>query len=108
MATLSIEAYSPDGRWTKIGSIGPADLPGSLSDNRPDGGRDVYVFKCLGPLSVIYRSDAGMDIETGSLREIAASGSEVVKELRSGSEPYEMRVKTDKSPEPRQIRFVHV
>ena len=108
MAPLIIEAYSPDGSWTKIGGIGPADLPGSLSHNRPDGGRDIYVFMCLGSSSVIYRSEAGMDIETGSLREIAASGYEVVRKIRSGSEPYEMRIKSDKSPEPRRIRFVHV
>ena len=49
-----------------------------------------------------------MDIETGSLREIAASGYEVVRKIRSGSEPYEIRIKSDKSPEPRRIRFVHV
>lgn len=111
MSPLRVEIYNPEARnWIKIGEVKPNDLPGSISDNKSDGSRDVYMFECAADnsKSTIYRSGFGADIDLGSMRVVSPDPSqlEVVKELNK-NESFEMVVKTDKSPGPRRIRFSH-
>lgn len=112
MAPLNIEVFHPiEKEWIKAGEVKPTDPPGSVSDNKVDGSRDVYLFKCEADnsKSIIYRSKFGIDREIGNnLREVLTDPSqlEIIKELKKG-ETHEMKVKTDKSPEPKLIRFTH-
>lgn len=102
-----LEVYDKD-RWVTVGCMLPGERPGSVSDNQPRG-RDVYIFECAldDSRSMLYRSRFGIDMDDSSTRRIDAAGREVVKELVKG-ESYETTIKTDKSPEPRRIRFRHV
>jgi len=106
---LKLEIYGPDGSWIEIGKVKPGDLPGSISDNKPDGSRDIYIFGCLldDSKSVIYRSKAGLDGEIGLVRVLTSADLETVAELKRG-DTHEMRIKTDRSPEERRIRFTHI
>lgn len=110
MAPLSIEIYNQGvDLWIKAGELKPGDQPGSLSDNKPDGSRDIYLFECAPDdlSSTVYRSEVGADIEVGQLRVVDPVGNlEVIKRLKQG-ESFEMEIKTDKSPEPHRIRFTH-
>ena len=113
MSPLRIEAYNPElSRWIQVGEVKPGDSPGSISDNKPDGTRDVYMFGCApdNSKSIIYRSGLGLDteVERGRLRVVMPDPSrfETVKELNPG-ESYKMTVKTDVSQAPGQIRFTH-
>ncbi|MCX6774499.1 MAG: hypothetical protein NTY99_00195 [DPANN group archaeon] len=110
MAPLDVEICGPDEKWIKVNTVKPIDLPGSITDNKPDGSRELYIFQCSldGLYSIIYRSKAGIDAEKGLGRMITTTGLDVVKELKKGDKPYEMSIKTDKSSETRRIRFVHV
>lgn len=113
MSPLRIEVYNPErNSWIQAGEVKPGDPPGSISSNKPDGSRDVYMFDCApdDSKSTIQRSGFGVDAELaeGRLRAVVPDPSrlEVVKELKPG-ESYEMTIKTDRSPQPRQIRFTH-
>ena len=113
MSPLRIEAYNPEvDKWAFVGEIKPNDPPGSVSDNKPDGKRDVYLFECEkdDSKSIIYRSGFGADIELegGKLRKVEMDPSrlEVVKEIKPG-ESHEMTIKTDRSPVPVLLRFTH-
>jgi hypothetical protein len=110
MTPLKLEIYTQNKNWIKVGELRAGDQPGSVSDNKPDGSRDVYMFECSpdDSKSTIYRSKAGIDTEIGPMRTLTTVGAEVIKELKRGGDPYEMRIKTDKSPEARLIRFTHV
>ncbi len=110
MASLTLEVYATADEWKKIGELKPGDPIGSISNNKPNGTRDIYMFECLpdGSKSIIYRSKAGIDIEYGLTRMVTTEGAEVIKELRIGDEPYIMEVSTDRSPKSRrQIRFTY-
>ena len=106
---LRVEVYAND-RWTEFTMLNPGDRQGSISDIMPDGRRDVYIFECKADdsLSTIYRSLLGIDVADERIREIYSAGQEFVKTLGKGDKPYEMTVKTERSPEPRKIRFTHV
>lgn len=112
MAPLHIEIFHPEYKeWLRVGKVHPTDPPGSISDNKPDGKRDLYQFECEkdDSKSTIYRSGLGVDMEVGTrFREaiIDPSKLEIVKELKKG-ESFEMDVKSDKSPTSRKIRFTH-
>jgi len=110
MSPLRIEAFNPvDKQWVRVGEVRPTDPPGSISDNKPDGKRDIFMFKCErdDSKSIIYRSGIGIDEEVGRFRVITDfSKLEVVKELKKG-ESFEMDIKTDKRPASRKIRFTH-
>ena len=106
---LNLEVYNiKKSKWIKVGCINPGDLPGSMSDNKSGGTRDVYIFECLSDnsKSIIYRSKSGTDTENERLRKITTSELETIKELRKG-EYYEMKIMTDRSLEARLIRFLH-
>lgn len=110
MSPLKLKIFRErQGGWVTIGDVKPGDRPGSISDNKADGARDVYVFKCSedDSKSTIYRSEGGVDTEKGDIRTvIPLEGLTIVKELKKG-ESYEIEVKTDVSKEPRKIRFSH-
>ena len=110
MSPLNLEIYSPNRTWIKVAEIRRGDLPGSISDNKSDGSRDVYMFGCLpdDSKSVIYRLKAGLDKEIGPLRAITTKGVDIVTEIRRGDKPYKMEIKTDKSHQTRKIRFTHI
>jgi len=110
MAPLKVEVYVSDNEWRIVGFARPG-MPGSLSDNRPDGRRDIYRLECLpdDSKSFIYRSRGGADIEIGDLRAVfPTEGQEVIAELKRGDEPYRLMVATDRNLRPAVIRFTHV
>ena len=109
MSKLLLEIGDDKNDWTKIGEVMPGNPPGSLSNNKPDGTRDIYLFECSadGSKSSIYRSKSGADYALNPTRIVNTSGVDVVKELRIG-ESYELSIKTDRSPKPRRIRFSQV
>ncbi|MEK6948345.1 MAG: hypothetical protein AABX19_03835 [Nanoarchaeota archaeon] len=104
---LELEVYT-ETDWKLVGNVTPGKS-GSMSDNKGNGCRDIYVFECwkddLG--STFYRSISGIDAEINMDRIISHSGLEVIHTLRRGDEAYELEVKTDKSPIARRIRFIH-
>lgn len=110
---LQIEAYNPElSEWLKIGDVKPNDPPGSFSQNRPDGSRELYLFECAedNSQSTIYRSPFGIDTEIGNLRAVLNDRTEweVMKVLRKDDEPFRITIKTDNSPQRRVVRFTHI
>ena len=107
--SLRLELYVEGREWVKVGELLPGDRHGSISDNRPDGKRDIYLFQCEvgNSKSVIYRSTVGLDFEVKHLRVTSTQGLEVIKELTSLQPTYEMEVKTDQSSASKRIRFTH-
>ncbi|MEK6904360.1 MAG: hypothetical protein AABW87_02085 [Nanoarchaeota archaeon] len=109
MTFLGLEAKTADDKWVDVGKLRPGDPASSMSNNKPDGTREIYLFECLpdGSKSVIYLSIVGIDAEIGNLRVISTKRARIVKELTATDEPYIMEIRTDKSPRPRCIRFTH-
>lgn len=110
MAPLNIEVYNPArSEWINVGELKPGDRPGSMSQNKPDGTREVYLFECAqdDSHSSIYRSELGVDTEIVDARLVGTEGLEVVSELKSGDKPYILTVGTDISPQRRIVRFTH-
>lgn len=108
--TLSIEAYHPERQeWIKLPELNPGDRPGSVSQNKPDGTREVYLFECAPDDShtTIYRSTLGADAATPEIRIVTTEGLEIIKELRRGEEPFTLTLLTDTSSQRRIIRFIH-
>lgn len=111
MSPLRVEVLNQQNQWVQVGSeIKPGGPVGSISNNKHNGTREIYLLSCApdNSKSIIYRSGFGTDIDLGPQREVllALDKLEVVKELKKG-ESYEMFIKTDRSPEPRKIRFSH-
>ena len=112
MPPLEIEAYHK-GRevWVKSAEVKPGDPPGSISDNKPNGKRDIYMFECItdDSKSTIYRSVLGLDLESAKGERTVffdPSKREVVKELAKG-ESHEITVFTDKARQASLLRFTH-
>jgi len=109
MSPLRIEVYNPQMRdWVKAGEVKPGDPPGSISQNKPDGQREVYLFRCEhnDNESVIYRSEAGVDVASPEIRAISTEGLKEVARLKDG-ESHTISVKTDVSDARRVVRFTH-
>lgn len=109
MAPLNIEVYNPErSDWIKAGELKPGDRPGSMSQNKPDGSRDIYMFECAldDSHSTIYRSALGADTEIGDARLVTTTGLEVVKELRKGDQPFILTLRPDERVR-RMARFTH-
>ena len=111
MSPLRVEVYGSDVRqWIQAGEVKPGDPPGSMSDNKPDSTRDLYIFECDpdDSKSTIYKSELGVDVSQGNLRAVISDRSRwgIIKELEK-NEVFEMSVRTDISPRPRQVRFTH-
>ncbi|OGE78054.1 hypothetical protein A3J19_01080 [Candidatus Daviesbacteria bacterium RIFCSPLOWO2_02_FULL_41_8] len=108
--TLGVEVYNAMAKdWVQLPELKPGDRPGSVSQNKPDGEREVYLFECApdNSHSTIYRSTFGADTEIAETRVITTAGLEIVKELKRGEEPYVLTLKTDISDARRIIRFTH-
>jgi hypothetical protein len=96
--TLLLEVRPPGAsEWKTASVLGPADQEGSISDTRPDGVRDVILFRCEGGKSVISRSGGGIDFEEASQARVVLpfAGRETLAELGAG-EVYERDVRTDR------------
>lgn len=111
MSPLHVEVFhSIDKKWLRVGEVHSTDPAGSMSDNKPNGQRDLYRFECAkdDSKSTIYRCGISIDREIGVFREVLTDVSkmEVVKELKN-EESFEINVKTDKSSESIKIRFTH-
>lgn len=112
MAPLEIEVYNKQvGRWVKAGEVKPGDRPGSMSDSKADGKRDIYLFECAADdsKSIIYRSAFGADLESAKEERtifLDPSKRVVIKELVKG-ESYEMTVTTERARQSSRIRFTH-
>jgi hypothetical protein len=106
-----LEAYRhEDQKWIHVGDVPPGQS-GSLSQNLPEGRREVYIFECEQDDSktTLYKAAPGIDIEIGRMRASFNLGEmEVVKEIRRGDEPYRMSIKTDVSPQRRIMRLSHI
>ena len=99
---LVLEAYTH--LWSEVARLYPGDRPGSMSDTST-GTRKVYLFECMdNSTSRIYVSNTDGEEEMGDLRILARGGLTLFQELKSAS-LCEIVIKTDKSPEPRKIRF---
>lgn len=109
MSPLYTEVHIGGNNWHQVGVLNPGDNPGSMSDNRPDGSRQVYLFECSADdsHSLLYRSKAGIDAEIGVVRVMATDGLEEIKCLTKGDKPYSIRVQTDGNPRPTLVRFIH-
>lgn len=109
MSPLNVEVYNAQrNEWIRAGEVKPGDPPGSISQNKPDGSREVYLFQCEpdDKSSVIYRSEAGIDVANPQIRVIDSVGLEEVARLTE-AESHTISVKTDVSDARRVIRFTH-
>ncbi len=107
---LRIEAFNPhSNEWVKMGDLKPGEIPGSISQNKPDGKREIYIFECEpdDSKSVIYRSESGVDIATPQIRAALTEGLEQVAILTEGQD-YKLSVKTDTSSQRRLMKFTHI
>ena len=106
---LKVEVYA-NNKWIGLLMLKPGDRPGSISDIASSSIRDVYIFECKedGSLSTVYKSLAGVDVADERIREIHSAGQRLIRVLGRGDEPYEMTITTERSSEPRKIRFTHV
>lgn len=113
MSPLRIEAYRGDtSEWVSVGEVKPTDPPGTMSNNLPDGRREIYHFSCASDdsNSVIRKLPFGIDIANDQQRIISESQierAEVEATLKKGGEPYKISIKTDKNPQRIIFRFTH-
>jgi hypothetical protein len=72
-----------------------ADPAGSISNN-PGGRREMIVFRCCGPYSLIERASGTGDIEAGPARlvQIDPQGTELIAALHPG-DVREMTIRAD-------------
>jgi len=83
-----MEVQQPSGDWTRVGSVGEVEPPGSLSDEGPSG-RRVLVFGWYQDSPGVWESRAGVDVETSAVRGIASVGLDRLSDL---AEPYHLEV----------------
>lgn len=109
MSPLRIEILGPQrDTWFKVSEIKPGEQPGSVSQNLPDGGREVYLFapEPDDSKSVIHKSRAGVDIVSADTRHIITEDLELIASLASG-ESYTLSLRSDIATARRIIRFTH-
>ncbi|HMH89941.1 MAG TPA: hypothetical protein VK586_02525 [Streptosporangiaceae bacterium] len=72
-----------------------ADAPGSISNN-PAGRREMIIFRCCGPYSLIERAGGSGDIDAGPARlvRIDPPGTELIAALHPG-DVKEMTIRSD-------------
>lgn len=108
MSPLNLEVFNPQGsEWRKVGELKPGQPPGSISQNKPDGSREIYFFECNSDdsESIIYRSKAGVDAATSHVRSVGTAGLETVRVLKNG-ESHTISIKVDTSDVRRIIRLL--
>lgn len=103
---MIVEVKVPSG-WNRVGTLGPSDPTGSISDVMASGQRDVYIFSAIDDNhSGVYRSKGGADVEIGTTVRVvhAFEGLEVVKELGPG-EQFILTVRAPPSLTMKRVRF---
>jgi hypothetical protein len=106
--SLRIEVHIEDDQWALAGQIDQGDRDGSMSDNPPEGGRDIYRFG-VDPVSntgYVVREGFGADRDVSGVREVSSLGTVIVASLHHG-ESHELTVRPDNSSAPRRIRFTY-
>ncbi len=103
---LLVEVYGNE-QWIKVGRLSDQDAPGSIRHAEANGNSLVYAFLCRGnDSSALYKGfDQVAEIASG--RIIDLTRFELVKILYGVDTPYEIEVKTARSPVPRRVRFTH-
>lgn len=91
--------------WAEVGVLTADDREASMS-NVASGHRELILFRCEGTHSVISRSKAGVDYETGPMRAMVTTGVEEIARLEPG-EVHETTIQTDRMVEPMKLRFTH-
>ncbi|TSC85398.1 MAG: hypothetical protein G01um10147_1174 [Microgenomates group bacterium Gr01-1014_7] len=107
---LNVEAFHPErNEWIKLSQLNPGDRPASMSQNKPDGTREVYLFECApdNSHSTVNRSTSGADASNPDIRIVVTEGLELIKELRRGDDPFVLTLLTDNSSQRRIMRFTH-
>jgi hypothetical protein len=108
MAALLVE-FRHQGEWRQVGpALTPGMRAGSLSHNGP-AGRQMYVFGCDGPYSLLLRSTAGLDTAQPTLIRVvsALEGFEEIARLTPEQPAFECWLKIDRMREPTRFRFRH-
>ena len=105
--SLRLEKYV-EKDWVRVGELLPGMRPGSMSDNKLDGSRDIYMFRCEedNSKSVIYRSVGGY-LEIQTVSALHSKGLVIVRELTLLRPSYEMEIRTSQKNAVK-IRFTHV
>lgn len=114
MSPSKAEVYIPNKeRWVDLGEQPPGSPPGSFSNVRENGAREIILFECAEDDSEtrVYKSGFGLDAELGEegeLRQVIYDPEklETIKALKKG-ESHEMEIKTDRNIQSK-IRISHV
>lgn len=105
-----IEVYRPNlCEWAHVGDVPPGQK-GSISQNLPDGRREIYIFEpdLDDSKTILSKVSAREDMEIGNFRLLPKlQETNVLAELKKGDEPYRLTVKTDASPSRIIVRFSH-
>ncbi len=93
--------------WVPFGEVKPNDPPGSMSNNLPNGGRELIIFSCArdDSHSKVERSPENLDLVKGPGRTIWNTHTELIATLRDG-ESHEMEIHTDRGVRS-QLRITH-
>ncbi|QQR54555.1 hypothetical protein IPG41_05175 [Candidatus Peregrinibacteria bacterium] len=99
---------SAGGNWREIGVLEPGVRPGSMSNIKDDGTREIYIFECNrnDRDSTVFRSRAGVDIVEGVTREVLSTHFDIVQTLAAG-ESLELNIRGPRMQKPNPVRFSH-
>lgn len=76
--------------WHRVDpALTPQDPTGSMSSEPPEGDRDLFMFGFYEGAPGVWRSKAGVDIETSDVRAMVSTGLERLSDL---SEPFEVNI----------------
>lgn len=99
MSIILYEARKPEAReWRTIAQIDPKDPPGTFIDTT-HGRRDVILFSCMGPTSIVTRScdSAVEDVNRHARFVLLVRGQmETVVRLTVHGESFELDMRTAK------------
>ena len=100
-----MEIESGSGDWIEVGSVAESEPCGSVSSHDPDG-RQVLLFGFMDGAAGVWRSLAGVDVESVAVRVVHSTGFEQLSDL---AEPYEREVAlgifTEKGPTCKRVRW---
>lgn len=102
MQTLSVEAR----KWVP----GPAvrdGTQGSVASVNGDGTRDIYVFDCLGGISVVGIVRRATDSEYANVRAIGPERAELLRVLQRDGDSYSFLAKPTKWHGGMRLRVLH-
>lgn len=112
--SLKIERYNTEeDNWKSVRVLTPEDGPATITNNYPDGTREIFYLRCKpNNSSIIVKfqpSFSGRSPDYG-YRRILFKDVQQSKEctvLDRNSSPLELLVTTDKSDEPQKLRLTH-